>query len=156
MAMRDLFHNISPQHSIVTATLTGNGTTTTGAKVDLQGYNAAEALFEVGVPGDTLSGALFMTLKVQDSPDDSTYTDVPAASLLTEAGVGAGAAGVVAVCDNSTTAQNGSRCYRAGYIGGQRYLKLLVVRTGNNATGTPIGASVILGSPIDAPAKVAG
>lgn len=154
--MRELFHNVSPQHSIVTANLTGNGTTTTGVTVDLQGYNAAEALFEVGAPGDTLSGSLKMTLKVQDSSDNVTFADVPAASLLTESGVGAGADGVVAVLDNSSTAQNGSRCYRAGYIGGKRYLQLDVVRTGNNATGTPIGACVILGAPFDAPAKNAG
>ena len=146
MLNKDLFHQISAQKSITNAVLSGNGTTTTGAKVDRRGYNGATVMVEVGAPGDALSVSISQTIKLQDSDDDSTYNDVVAANLMTETGVGAGADGVVCVLDGGTL-RNGSRCYTAGYIGGKRYLKVLAVRLGNNATGTPIAASILLGPP---------
>lgn len=152
MLNKDLFHQIAAKKSITNANLTGNGTTTTGATVDRRGYHGATVIIEVGAPADTLSGSLKTTFKLQDSDDDSSYADVVAANLMTESGVGAGADGVIAVLDNSSSAQNGSRCYTAGYIGGKRYLKVLAVRTGNHASGTPTAASVLLGPPLEAPA----
>lgn len=123
--MRDLFHNVlvtqhlSPINSMVTRTST---------TVDLQGYNSASVVVAVGQSGDTLSGSVYWTLKLQHSDDDSSYSDVTAAELNS-----ANATVVV----NSSSLDRTS--YSFGYAGNKRYLKAVATPTGTHSVGTPIG-----------------
>ena len=129
--MRDLYRNVlvsqhfSPAVSTVTRTSTA---------IDLQGYNAASVVFAIGQSGDTLSGSVFWTLKLQHSDDDSTYTDVAVADLLNSAAT---------VVVNSASLDRAA--YAFGYQGSKRYLKGVATPTGTHTVGTPIGMIAMRG-----------
>jgi hypothetical protein len=135
--MRDLFHNVlvtqhfNPVVSSVTRTSTA---------IDLQGFNSASVVFTIGQSGDTLSGTVLWTLKLQHSDDDVTYVDVPLADLTN------GAATVVidAPLEDRTA-------YSFGYVGPRRYLKGVATPTGTHSVGTPIGMLALRGTPSYAP-----
>lgn len=99
--------------------------TANGTGVDLLGFGTATVVVNAGVITDGTH-----TLKVQDSPDNSTFTDVAAASLsgaLTALTSGAG----------------GSATQKVGYLGGQRYIRAVTTVTGSPSTGGVYGVSVI-------------
>ena len=71
--MRDIKSNVDAVKSIDPATYNSNQT---GTGVDLQGYEAAMAVIQSGALTDGTH-----TPKMQESDDDSTYTDVGATDL---------------------------------------------------------------------------
>lgn len=135
--MKDLKNLIAVSQSIetdlVAATVDANGT-----GVDLQGFESATILAAVGESNDTLSGSVKIELEVEESDDDSTYTDVADADLIGY--VDGTNDGTFAVIDAATEDQ---RAYIAGYIGSKRYIRVVVNVTGTHTNGTPIGAFVI-------------
>jgi hypothetical protein len=76
--MQDLYHNVLVQQALNPINST---VTRTSSAIDLQGFDSASVIFAIGTSGDTLSGSVFWTLKIQHSDDDSTYADVPLAGL---------------------------------------------------------------------------
>ncbi|SVE23533.1 uncharacterized protein METZ01_LOCUS476387, partial [marine metagenome] len=74
--MRDLSNNIVGVASIAPAVLASD---TDGTGVDLQGYESATVLLSVGVEGITLSTTNKIEFELEESADDSTYTDVTSA-----------------------------------------------------------------------------
>lgn len=134
--MRDLYHNVLVTQHLNPVVST---TTKTSTTIDQQGYNSVTVVFAIGQSGDTLSGSLFWTLKLQHSDDDSVYTDIATAdtySLLT------------VVVDSST---KDKMAYSFGYMGGKRYLKAVATPTGTHTNGTPIGIVALRGNPAYAP-----
>ncbi len=117
--MRDIHSSTDASQSINPAAKTAS---TNGTAVDLAGANAAEVDFSVGTITD---GA--HTPKLQDSDDNSTWTDVAAGGL-----VGSLAAFATGIHQ------------RVGYIGGKRYLRAVVTVTGAT-TGGVYGATVTRG-----------
>jgi len=123
--MRDIYHNVlvSQHLSPVVATATKTSTA-----IDLKGYNGASVVFDIGQSGDTLSGSVYWTLKLQHSDDDSAYSDLAATDLNSP---------------NLTVAVNSpsldETVYSFGYQGGKRYLKAVATPTGTHTNGTPIG-----------------
>src|SRR5471032_3000274 len=93
--MRDLYHNVLATQVLSPVVSTATKTSST---IDLQGFNSASVVFAIGLSGDTLSGSLYWTLSLQDSPDNVTYTAVPASAI--SAGVDGGTATAVL---NATT-----------------------------------------------------
>ena len=77
--MKDLSNNISPAVSLAVAVRTAAAN---GTGVDLQGYESATALVDVGAEGDTLSSSVFFEVSLEHSDDDSTYTDVAQADII--------------------------------------------------------------------------
>jgi hypothetical protein len=136
--MRDLYHSITVAQVLNPVVST---TTKTSGAIDLQGYNSAVVLFAFGQSGDTLSGSLYWTLKLQASDDDSTYADVGASDLLNSS------ATVVIDATNED-----KQTYKFGYIGTKRYLKGIATPTGSHSIGTPIGIVALKGHPSLAPA----
>ena len=134
--MRDLYHNVLATQVLNPVVATSAKTSST---IDLQGYNAASVVFAVGLSGDTLSGSLYWTLSLQDSPDNSTWTAVPATAL--SAGVDGGSATAVL---NTTSSDR--QAYSFGYIGGQRYLQAVATPTGSVSAGVPIGIVALRGT----------
>lgn len=130
--MRDLYRNtLVTQHlSPVVST-----TTKTSTAIDLQGYNSACVVFNIGLSGDTLSGSVYWTLKVQHSDDDTTYTDTVASDLHNSS--------TTIVVDSSTKDR---QAYCFGYNGAKRYLKAIATPTGTHSTGTPIGMASLRGT----------
>jgi hypothetical protein len=122
--MRDLKNNVDAIQSIDPATHNSNQT---GTGVDLQGYEAAMAVVYSGALTDGTH-----TPKLQESDDDSSYTDVSASDVVgTFANISADAV------------------QRVGYKGSKRYVRVFVTSSG--ATGAIYGAMMILGVPHHAP-----
>ena len=100
----------------------------TGTGVDLQGFDSALVLIDVGAWTDGSH-----TPKLQESDDNSTFTDVAAGDL-----------------DGSFTAitasGNGSQVYQVGYIGKKRYIRVYVTISGTT-TGAVYGAAILKGVP---------
>ncbi len=123
--MKDLYHNVSVTHLLDPQVAT---TAKTSAGLDLQGFASANVLFVIGAAGDTLSGGIYWTLKLQESDDNSSYSDVLASDLLN---------GSATVVINSLSLDQAT--YSFGYIGSKRYLKGVATPTGTHTNGTPLG-----------------
>lgn len=135
--MRDLYRNVLVSQHVnpVNSTVTRTSTT-----IDLQGFNSAEVVFAIGQSGDTLSGSIFWTLKLQHSDDDSTYTDVTTADLQNST--------ATVVIDSSAKDRV---AYPFGYLGNKRYLKGVATPTGTHTVGTPIGVLALRAAAAYAP-----
>jgi hypothetical protein len=112
--------SLTPQS--VTATINGTG-------VDTAGYHAIAILIALGVFAGTGPSA---TLQVQDSPDNVTFTAVPAASLA-----GGGAIPTI-------TPGNANTMIRRGYVGLQRYVRVAVPAIAGTSPSLPLCAIVHL------------
>lgn len=126
MAIRNTTESHSPQVSIspqaVTTTLNGTG-------VDTAGFHAIALLIALGVFAGTGPTA---TVQVQDSPDNVTFTAVPAASLA--------GGGVIP----QITPANANTMVRRGYVGLQRYVRVAVTAIAGTGPSLPLCAIVHL------------
>jgi len=139
--MKDLSNNINPAVSIINAVKTAAGN---GTGVDLQGYESATVLVDVGAEGDTLSGSVYFEISLEHSDDDSTYSDCAQADIID----GTIAAGGIFLKLDGTTGGNPDSAggiFRVGYIGGKRYVRVVLAKTGTHSNGTPIGAMIVRG-----------
>ena len=138
--MRDLYNNLLAVKSILSI-VGNNDTEGKGVGVDLQGFEGALAVFNIGVSGDTLSSSVYLTLKIQHSDDDvdGNYVDVPDGDYQ-------GSQGLVidAAAEDEVIVQ-------IGYIGAKRWLRAKIIFTGTHTNGTPIGAVIVKGYPRHAP-----
>ena len=121
--MKDLYHRIVPVQSLAPSATTA---TRNGTGVDLQEYESACLELSVGAWTDGTH-----TPKLQESSDNSTWTDVAAGDQL---GTFTAIAG--------TGQQNAEQI--VGYIGSKRYIRPVVTVSGAT-TGVVLGARVIKG-----------
>jgi hypothetical protein len=128
--MKDLHHDMSGVQSLAPAARTASAN---GTGVDLRGYEGALVLVDAGAYTD---GAHAFTL--EESDDDSTYTDVAAADIL----------GSEPTIDD---AAEDNMVYTFGYRGGKRYVRVVQTVTGSPSTGLIAGAAVLRGRPHHAP-----
>ncbi len=139
--MRDLSNNINPAVSIINAVKTAAGN---GTGVDLQGYESATILVDVGAEGDTLASDKYFEISLEHSDDDSTYTDCAQADII-DGTISAG--GIWLKLDGTANGNPDSAggIFRVGYVGGKRYVRVVLAKTGTHSNGTPIGAMVVRG-----------
>jgi hypothetical protein len=123
--MRDMYHNVLVSQHLSPIVATSAKTSTS---IDLQGYNSINVIFNIGLAGDTLSGTVYWTIKLQHSDDDTTYSDLSLSDLNSPY--------LTIAIDSSAKDRN---CYSFGYQGAKRYLKALATPTGTHTNGTPIG-----------------
>lgn len=122
MFVRDLKSNLDV---VVTLAPQATVASRTGAAVDLQGYDGCVALVSLGTWVDGTH-----TPKLQESTDNTTFTDVAASNLQgTFTLASASAAPAVAT-------------QRVGYIGGQRYVRGFITVAGAT-TGIPAAINII-------------
>lgn len=133
--MRDLVNNLKDTQVEIPAVKTATATSDT---IDMQGYDSLAVLFNIGDSGDTLSGTVYWTLKLQESDDDSSYSDVAAADIIGPDFNGAATYVIDAPSEDS-------RCVAAGYVGGKRYVQAVATATGTHTNGTPIGIIALQG-----------
>lgn len=131
MASRDLTGRLSPALSLAPAVRTSSAD---GSGVDLQGYESATALFVTGTITDGTH-----TPKLQESDDNSTFTDVNATDLI-------GSFSAV------TSSSGGSSVQEVGYKGAKRYIRVSVTVTGSPSSGGAYGAAIVCGHPRSMPA----
>jgi hypothetical protein len=127
---RSLYNVALAKSSIVPAV--ARTTTTTGTAVDRMtdqgGFRSALIVIHTGTITDGTH-----TVTVQDSPDNTNWTAVADEFLQgTEPAIGA---------------SNDDTLFEIGYIGHERYLRVLITVTGSPATGGIYGATVLLGWP---------
>jgi hypothetical protein len=135
--MKDLANRIA----VITSLLPLNRTATAnGTGVDLQGFESAVAQIHIGASSDTLSGSVYISAKLQESDDNSTFTDV-ASSDVTEGSISSG------VFYTANSAGTASTVQHIGYIGSKRYIRVSDTRTGTHTNGTPTAAVIIKGNP---------
>lgn len=123
--MRDLKSNIDLAQSLAPQARTSSAN---GTGIDLQGYNSAIVVFN---PGTITDGT--HTPKVQESDDNSTYTDVAAADLL-----------------GSFSDLASNTIQRVGYRGYKRYIRAVITVAGAT-TGGVYGAEIIRGNASSVP-----
>jgi hypothetical protein len=121
--MRDLHNNISAAISVAPAVRTA---TVNGSGVDLQGYEAAEAIVHFGAYTDGTH-----TPKLQESDDNSTWSDVAAGDQL-------GSFSAVSSGGGANTIQ------AVGYKGAKRYIRVVLTLAGTT-TGAGSEALVVRG-----------
>jgi hypothetical protein len=142
--MFDLANNIA-------IALSYKGTTTTaaanGTGVDLQGYESAALGIITGAEGDTLSGSVFFEISLEHSDDDSTYTDVAQADI-TNGTIASG--GIWLKMDGTSGGDPDSAglVSLVGYVGGKRYIRGVIEKTGTHSNGTILSMFVIKGNAI--------
>jgi len=145
--MQDLTHNIVVSNSIINAVKTAgaNGTT-----VDLKGFEEATAIVDVGAEGDTLSGSVYFEVSLEHSDDDSTFTDLVQADVINGT-IAAG--GIWLKLDGTTDGDPGTTGgdWQIGYVGGKRYLRLVLAKAGTHSNGTPISGVIVKSRPRVAP-----
>lgn len=116
---RDMKSNIGISQTVAPGAKTSD---VTGSGVDLQGFDSAMVVIN---PGTITDGT--HTPKVQESDDDSTYSDVAAADL-----------------EGSLAAIASNTVQRVGYKGAKRYVRLFVTVAGTT-TGGVYGSVVAKG-----------
>ncbi|MCH8172479.1 MAG: hypothetical protein IIA70_04130 [Proteobacteria bacterium] len=125
----DLKNNIDAVESIAPDNLVAS---INGAGVDLQNFHSAMVVFH-GNDGDFTTGDEAYTPKLQDSPDNSVWTDVAAADL-----------------DGSFSDLRTTEVQRVGYKGMERWIRGVLTLAGT----TPIidaAALIIRANPRKAP-----
>lgn len=137
--MKDLANNLLAVQSLAPAVRTADAN---GTGVDLQGFEGAMVIVDMGAEGDTLSGSVKIDYKLEESSDDSTYTAVTSSSSVTDGSVDSN--GIFATFDANAEAP---AVTGIGYVGGSRYIRVVADFTGTHSNGTPCSAMVIKGHP---------
>lgn len=131
--MKDLGSELSYGIDVASAAIRNGNAATNGAGVDLLGYNGATVAF--------CSGALTdgsVACKIQESDDNSSYTDVAAADVV-------GGTNLVTLA-----ATEDSSVEDITYIGKKRYIRGVMTQSGAT-TGGFYHSIVIRGFPIKSP-----
>ena len=111
MATRDLVNGVGVDNSI--APVGNRNASVNGASADLRGFDSAMATFVAGTITDGTH-----TPKLQDSPDNSAWTDVAAADQ-----------------QGTLVAITASSLQKVGYIGDKRFLRAVVTVSGATTGG---------------------
>jgi len=111
---------------------------TDGSSVDMKGYDCCTFVALVGESGDTLATALYIELEVEESDDDSSFTDAADADVKGYvAGNNDGCFAYIDAADEDDTV------YHCTYHGSSRYVRPVINVTGTHSSGTPIGIIAI-------------
>ena len=142
----DLHNRVAHVGAIVPQTLaqTASPDGLSSSGVDLRFFHSAELavyLGDIDEMGSSPVGDAKVQVQLQHSDDNSTFTNVALADVLGPSSV---SGGIVA----SSTTDN--TILEVGYVGGKRYIKVIVIPTGLT-NGGPVAAWVTKGNPRHAP-----
>jgi hypothetical protein len=140
--MKDMSNSIATAVSLVSAVRTAAAN---GTGVDLQGYESATLVADVGAEGDTLSSSVYFEISIEHSDDNSSWSDCAQADIVD----GTITAGGIWLKLDGTAGGNpdtAGEIYRVGYRGGKRYIRGVLAKTGTHSNGSPISLFVIKGN----------
>jgi len=137
--MKDLANSIAVVSTLDPDTRTADAN---GTGIDLQGFESATVVAQVGAEGITLSSSNKIEIVLQHSDDDSTYTDVTSSTDVVDGTVDSN--GIFVTLDDNAEAPS---IHTIGYVGGKRYIRVELDYSGTHGTGTEISACVIKGHP---------
>lgn len=122
---KDLYGLVkTPTKSIDVAATTA---TVNGASIDLKGFRSAIVVFDCDAYTDGT-----VTLKLQESSDDSAWSDVATADLV---------GGALPVIDGD----NDDQAHIRGYAGNNRYIRANITVAAGATSGAIIGAMLLPG-----------
>lgn len=145
--MFDLKNNIELVESL-NAIVKAADTNCTG--IDTQGFNSSMAIVNVGALGITFSGTNKVDIKLEDSSDNSTFTAVTNNNFVTGGTVDSSGIWQTIDADGDCNA-----VYGIGYVGPQRYYRVVLDFSGTHGTGTVFGVVGAQSNPLHAPAAEA-
>lgn len=123
---------------VVSLALTNRIADANGSGADLKGARRALIAAAVGDSGDTLSATVKFELELEESEDNSTFTDV-ADTDLSEYVDGTND-GCFVLCDQPT---EDSKLFLTEYRGNKRYIRAVANFTGSHPVGTVFGVYII-------------
>ena len=119
---------------------------TNAAGIDTQGFNSSMAIVNVGAPGVTFSTTHKVDIRLQDSSDNSTFADVTDNAYVTGGTVGGTGIWQTIDADGDCNA-----VYGLGYVGPERYYRVVLDFSGTHGTGTVFGVVGAQSNPLHAP-----
>ena len=140
---RDIYSNLNLTQMLTPVNVQAD---VDSGSVDTRAFDSLMLLANIGLSGDVLSGAVFIELEVEDSPNDSDWTDAADADLTNS--VTGTNTGTFALID--APAEDELR-YIVGYKGDKRYVRVVVNVTGTHTNGTPMAVSAVQGHAHQAP-----
>lgn len=140
--MKDLHSQIKVTQCVfdVAAAADANGT-----GVDCADFMATEFVVTVGNDGVTFDGTNYLVVEMEESDDNSAYTDCAQAAVL---GATVGANGAVITLDSAHAT---ATAYRVGYRGNKRYARPVLNFVGTHGVGTPVSIVAVQHGPRVAP-----
>ena len=123
---------------------------TDATAIDTQGFNSSMAIVNVGAPGITFSGTNKVDIKLEDSADNSTFAAVTNNNFVTGGTVDSSGIWQTIDADGDCNA-----VYGIGYVGPQRYYRVVLDFSGTHGTGTVFGVVGAQSNPLHAPAAEA-
>ena len=119
---------------------------TNAAGIDTQGFNSSMAIVNVGAPGVTFSTTHKVDIKLQDSSDNSTFAAVTNNNYVTGGTVDSNGIWQTIDADGDCNA-----VYGLGYVGPERYYRVVLDFSGTHGTGTVFGVVGAQSNPLHAP-----
>mgnify|MGYP003629044779 FL=1 len=141
--MFDLKNNIELVESL-NAIVKDADTNATG--IDTKGFNSSMAIVNVGAPGITFSGTHKVDIILEDSSDNSTFAAVTNNNYVTGGTVGSTGIWQTIDADGDCNA-----VYGIGYVGPERYYRVVLDFSGTHGTGTVFGVVGAQSNPLHAP-----
>lgn len=106
-----------------------------GSSVDLKDYKHVFFVANIGESGDTLSSSVYIELELEESDDDSSFTDVDDADMTnTVDGANDGTFAKIVLAGDD-------KRYVTQYKGSARYVRPVVNMTGTHTNGTPVSVT---------------
>ena len=143
MSSREIFNSIKIENVVIAQVLTASATP---AVIDMSDASSVDFLVNMGNSGDTLSGSVYWTIKLQESSDNSTFTDVTDSESLLIAIDGEKQVGATSIVVDAPTVDQKNFVISYKVPGNKQYLKLLINATGTHSNGTPVSAVAIKGT----------
>ncbi len=148
MADYDLKHNIKVLNAITPAVLDADNTE---VEIDTDGFKSVTVQTNFGIGGITFSASNKVEFKLTEcDTSGGAYTAVAEDDVIMPYGESWASGGIIRSLIAAKAAID-TEVHAVGYRGKKRYLKLLADFTGTHGTGTPMSASMIIGSPMAAP-----
>ena len=141
--MFDLKNNIELVESL-NAIVKDADTNATG--IDTKGFNSSMAIVNVGAPGITFSTTHKVDIILEDSSDNSTFAAVTDNNYVTGGTVGSTGIWQTIDADGDCNA-----VYGIGYVGPERYYRVVLDFSGTHGTGTVFGVVGAQSNPLHAP-----
>jgi hypothetical protein len=135
--MDDLFNIINPKVGYAPAAAIADNTAAATGWIDLQGYHSCTFVIINGVAADA-DATFATTIQDADASDQSDAAAVAAGNLL----------GTTALA--SFTFADDTKCFKLGYVGNKRYVKLTITPSANAGNFFP-AIVALLGDPDIAP-----
>jgi len=110
------------------------------ASIDTGTFESLLFVALIGASGDTIDGSNFIEIELEESDDDSVFTDVADEDVVgSVAGTNTGTMALINDSGELDTA------YKAAYVGNKQYVRPVINVTGTHTNGTTIGIAAIQG-----------